>query len=456
MSLKFRRIIYLAFIILFLITAPILILYTSGYRYDWRWHKIQKTGSLAIKPSPTDSDIYVNNELQTGSRSDSTLRLNNLLPDEYNVKITRDNYYDWQKKLRVESGLTTFVNQAALFKKQLPEKIIDAAIATTSISPDKNLMAYTSQAETGFDLGILNFATGQKNPVALESASPLAFSDWSDNGKKIIIKQDKKILVVDAEKLIVAYDLTAIIKSAAGVKKIEWGGGTDYILYYLVYNDLWRLNLTTSNKEKIWQFDTEKNTAPTNEFTVYGNQLYYIDSSSTGSFLTRVTDWQADTKVQLLGLPASSHFQLKKINNDIISIIDPQKEKVYLWDAKNGKLIMEGVAKDLKLDQKNQRLIVAGEFEIYVFDLGTQNKELITRYGQIISDTDWIPALDYLTFVLDNTINITELDGRDVRNTIQLARMEKITDLHVDESGKNLYFIGTLAGKTGLYKLEIQ
>jgi len=62
MSLTFRRLFYLAAIIIFLIIAPILILYTTGYRYDFHTHKIILTGSFFIETIPQDTDIYLNNE----------------------------------------------------------------------------------------------------------------------------------------------------------------------------------------------------------------------------------------------------------------------------------------------------------------------------------------------------------------------------------------------------------
>ncbi len=83
-----RRLIYIIFILLFCLTAPILVLYTAGYRYDLKKWAIQKTGSLSVKPWPRDAEIYLDDKLQTGFRPDDTLRITNLLPGKYKITIS--------------------------------------------------------------------------------------------------------------------------------------------------------------------------------------------------------------------------------------------------------------------------------------------------------------------------------------------------------------------------------
>ena len=83
MTLPFRRIVYIAFIIIFLIITPIIILYTAGYRYNFQKHRIQKTGILILKSNPAGASIYLNGELK---KEKTQARIANLLPDDYNLK----------------------------------------------------------------------------------------------------------------------------------------------------------------------------------------------------------------------------------------------------------------------------------------------------------------------------------------------------------------------------------
>jgi len=62
LPLPLRRAIYITFILGFLITAPILVLYTAGYRYNFKKSTVQKVGSISVKPSPSEADIYLDDK----------------------------------------------------------------------------------------------------------------------------------------------------------------------------------------------------------------------------------------------------------------------------------------------------------------------------------------------------------------------------------------------------------
>ena len=48
MNLRYRRMLYLAFIAVFLAAAPLIILYAAGYRYNFKRQKIEKTRIIYI------------------------------------------------------------------------------------------------------------------------------------------------------------------------------------------------------------------------------------------------------------------------------------------------------------------------------------------------------------------------------------------------------------------------
>ena len=58
-----RRMVYASFIIIFSILTPIIILYTQGYRYNFKRGRVQKTGILIISSIPKKADVYLNNKL---------------------------------------------------------------------------------------------------------------------------------------------------------------------------------------------------------------------------------------------------------------------------------------------------------------------------------------------------------------------------------------------------------
>jgi len=66
MKLRYRRLIYSTFIFIFVILTPIIILYTSGYRYNFKKRTIEKTGILYLESKPKDALILINQLVDDG------------------------------------------------------------------------------------------------------------------------------------------------------------------------------------------------------------------------------------------------------------------------------------------------------------------------------------------------------------------------------------------------------
>jgi len=90
MNITIRRLIAAVFIISFAISAPLLLLYASGYRYSLKKTKLEKTGALIIKSEPTGAKIFLNEE----EMPDKTpARISNILPDDYLITVSKQGYY---------------------------------------------------------------------------------------------------------------------------------------------------------------------------------------------------------------------------------------------------------------------------------------------------------------------------------------------------------------------------
>jgi hypothetical protein len=120
MSYKTRIGILIAFITLFLVTAPLVVLYTAGYRWNGKKLRPEKVGIIFVRSRPSGADIYLNSIKR---RETTPNRLRDLLPDTYQLKIAKDGYASWNKDLPVESGLTTFAEGVVLWKNTAPEQV---------------------------------------------------------------------------------------------------------------------------------------------------------------------------------------------------------------------------------------------------------------------------------------------------------------------------------------------
>ena len=186
MTLRSRRIIYLSFILIFVIITPIVILYTAGYRYNFQKHKIQKTGILILRSEPTGATIYLNGELR---KETTPARIANLLPDDYTIRVEKENFFPWQKTLPVQSNLTTFAEDVLLFEKNLPGQVVETNSELFSLSPNKQNIVYLNSADAGDEVWLLNLKTSEKKLLyqVSEKTNSVTDFEWGNDSQKILI-----------------------------------------------------------------------------------------------------------------------------------------------------------------------------------------------------------------------------------------------------------------------------
>lgn len=119
------------------------ILYATGYRLQKTG--LSETGQLVLKSDPDAASVFINNKFVAGT--DSTL---NLPPGEYNVKIVKDGYSTWEKKLKIEKEVVT-PTDAILFPTA-PElrRFTSTGAINPTLSLDRTKIAYGVTASTSY------------------------------------------------------------------------------------------------------------------------------------------------------------------------------------------------------------------------------------------------------------------------------------------------------------------
>lgn len=107
MTLRKRRIILVVCILAFLLLIPLILLYTTGFRWDLELG-LYKTGGLYISSPLTDSKIFINSNLEKETNIlQSGVFLQSLKPKEYSILVAKEGYWPWQKNLIVKEQLVT-------------------------------------------------------------------------------------------------------------------------------------------------------------------------------------------------------------------------------------------------------------------------------------------------------------------------------------------------------------
>jgi len=435
MNLICRRIVYLIFVSAFFIVTPLILMYTQGYRYNFAKSRVQKTGILIISSLPKKAEIYLNGKLLKNQSTPA--RIEKLLPADYEIKLTKDGYHPWQKKLPVNENATTFAEDVILWKQTIPLQLATENISDWLIAPEREKIALLT---TDNQLKILDTIDGRL--TIPENQPPLTAPEligWSNTGKKLLLK--------DSVQQQSNYYLLNLSTNSDNLSKInsrnyfsvKWNQQNDNLVYGLDKTGLWEINLFNQQEKLIF-------TDSLDDFLVTGGEIFIL----TGSNLSRL-DTPDKIDVQL----DSTGYQLITKENGKIIAINKARQQLAILDlatpAKNLQLSATG------FDWLNNRtLLIFNDWEIWIYNFQDQEPKLITRLGKKIAAAVWHKSGQHLIFAAENELRIIELDNRESRNIITLAEVPEILKLSLDPAGKNIYFTGHYSDQMELLKLNIR
>lgn len=118
-KLKYFIMVWLLTFSLFVIIAIGVIFKSLGYRYNSKTNKLETTGLIMVKTVPKDADVYIDEKLINGK---TPLRIDKLLADSYTIKIVKEGYVGWEKKVNVEPKKALIFEDIYLFNKKSVEQ----------------------------------------------------------------------------------------------------------------------------------------------------------------------------------------------------------------------------------------------------------------------------------------------------------------------------------------------
>ena len=117
MTKRTKRVLFYSAVVIFALLSYIVILYAQGYKYSFSETKFFRTGSIYVKTNE-DAKVYLDNKfLNSTSFFGNSYTISGLLPKQYTVRVQKDNYSSWEKKVSVEEGLVDDYSRILLLPK---------------------------------------------------------------------------------------------------------------------------------------------------------------------------------------------------------------------------------------------------------------------------------------------------------------------------------------------------
>lgn len=425
----------IAFITAFFVISPIIIMYTAGYRYDWQNGLLKETGAISIDIEPTNAVVFLN-DVKLSNKI--PIRLKNIAPQKYKIKITAPGYFDWQKEVEVGNKQTVYIKEIVMLKKNIPQAIADGPVEQVFISPDQKNIIYTLLKDDGLEIWIRNLSDAENIKMADWTKMENIKVSWAENNNYFALSGEtapySKILLMNTGNLTKQIDLAKKAKGA--INKYSWKESIEPELFF-------------STKLKIMSYLPPSDRVLTLSKNNFAD--WYMENGQLWTIQINTSTNQYEITRDTLGF------------NSVFKIVD-QKYKLLVAKNDNVLLSKEGTS-EMTLIAHDKIYNIAGEkFIISKYN----NWWLMWTPWELWSYTDG----EQPTLLNRSGEQLREVIPLDKYNTLGLRWAEKMTALFpyyfvahdmlnfsiksaaADSDRRVLYFAGAVDGKEGLWELK--
>lgn len=176
------------------IATIIVILFGKGYRFglDEGKVRIKGTGLLVAKSTPDGAQVFVEGKLETATNT--TI---NLPPGQYSVKIFKEGYFPWEKKILIQAEAVSRAEALLIPAAPKLEGITDTGATNPVIDPTLTKIAFGVSSQAAKRNGIYVYDMTNQPLLTLQSAASQIIDDsfdlfstatltWSPDGKDIM------------------------------------------------------------------------------------------------------------------------------------------------------------------------------------------------------------------------------------------------------------------------------
>ncbi len=481
---RFQRKIYTSlFILLFALTAPTLIFFAKGYRFDTIKKVFVHSGSVIVKSTPKKIDIYIDGKKTPNKKLNfinNYYIVNGLRPGKHTVECKKDGYTSWRKEIRVHSGLSVeFWNVIlAPVPNQTLQTYSPQNIARFYLSPrNKNELVLYQKNNQEQIISLFNTKDGNSKTLYRTDQSSYDLIpnkeeniEWSSNHKKIMIpiaKDGLKDYIIAEVKnseqknfrlntilqkipleILTKTDSTqSTVQPTTSLSTKNSNPATKQTPSFpRIYQARWifdsdsKIILLTENHHLLIA-DTKEPTKSilidqnVNGFDLAGDHIYYTKITDKVIWDIKSNQPHKKKAIANINLPNTEEDFLKMIAYDEYRIaLLTGKKKLYLLNNNEEKkeIFFQEIATDIngiQYSDDGKKMLYWSNNEIWVFMLRDwkvqpnrqeNEKIFITRFSSGLKNVQWMQTFENILFTNKNLIKMSEIDNRDHINLVNI------------------------------------
>jgi len=430
-----RTAILIFFITAFFVIAPLVLLYTAGYRYDFKNGLIKETGAISIDIEPKNAHAFINEDYF----DKMPIRLKNVAPNKYDVKIELDGYYTWKKEIKVDKRETTYIKDISLLQNNEPQLFLEKNPYSFETVQDTYLI-YCLKTENIHEVWSYNLKTNNDQLLLrLNSQNDLDIIT-SKNFNYIVINNDNNSILTlinldEPEKQIQLNK-----KITEKIIKFEWNNDSDPELFFSTTKKIMSIKPATEN---IYQITDNKYM----DWDMENGRLWTLQTNTTTSDIEIYEDTLGFSKqINELEIKGKQTFNITNSLDGNILIKNTNQPEMFLINENN--IFKISGDKNIISDSSNWWLMWSW-WELQSYDNGNEPL-LLNRSGEKLQEV--IPLDEY------NTLALVWADKTTVLYPYYFVNHDlmnySIKNVRIDKQNKILYFLINQLDKAGIWSLK--
>ncbi|MEW5805262.1 MAG: hypothetical protein AB1721_00830 [Patescibacteria group bacterium] len=452
MTLKQRQRLLVLLGLVFAIAAPIIILFSQGYLFDFKKFKFVQAGGIFIKSLPEEALIIIKPESGLKEKriiakkpvliSSGTL-IKNLLPQNYQIEVSPLNNQNliWQKQMIVEPLIASKATRI-VFPIINPE-IKTQTLATSTIQliaqPENNLKTiFFADSEKQ----IWSYSPENKEPklwldlktiASLSAQEKISRISPSANGKNLLVETStEKLIILENQTLLGSSYFQVFLKNTKtklNQLNLVWDKNNDDGLIALSSPAAYFFNLKTG---EYWQITSGEiiGLSP-GYYLAEDRTVYPLDQlDKEKKILTISKELTLDGFYQIYPLKNNSFLFWEK--SGPIILIQPDKDNPGL----NSEKVISKKADLLIINNDQTKIAFSESRKLFVYFLDNVFDDLLYQTDELLFLKELSQEPEALYFANHNwhlisaakdSLTITEIDKREPINSykIELAGLKK-------------------------------
>lgn len=435
-----RNIIFYVFLAAFLIIAPLLVLYTAGYRYNAGSGQVIRTGVLSVSTVPRGATILLDNKTL---KRDTPYVIKHMNPGTYLLTLEKEDYHTWSGEVEVPSGETTTVHNVLLLRDAPAELLFEQPTAEITLSPDGDQVAYLLGSAGQQEIWL--YSTRNHEPQLIgryaQTEDSTATLSWSVNGEYLLYQNvstgDLAVYDNNGDAIKLSSELASDWQSAT------WHPSADQLLCLATPAGQQQYDLETAT---ITSFADSAQTTLLDASTIS-----FVDNGSQIELRQTTGDQN-----QLIALLPQAPYQLELRSGSYL-IITTEQDQLYLIDIHASQpILLNTTATLFDWSESQQELVFSNGYEINVYDPNNHNTDFINRQSETLTQLRWHSSGSYILASTKTRLSAIErYKVARLRQTFDLLVDLEVLDFAITENGRDLLLYTSQDGMTQLQSLAL-